>query len=127
KTDLYPHWRQVFAADRAHLAAAELTVPLLPVSSLLRAHAVRLQDAQLGAESGFGELFQFLRDQVVTRDEATARAGVMKEMSSAAEHLALTVGSELVALRDPRQAAAAVAELHAAKAAAHQLHRRTAA
>ncbi|WP_278261871.1 dynamin family protein [Nocardia sp. AG03] len=127
KTDLYPHWRQVFAADRTHLAAAELTVPLLPVSSLLRAHAVRLQDAQLGAESGFGELFQFLRDQVVTRDEATARAGAMKEMSSAAEHLALTVGSELVALRDPRQAAAAVAELHAAKTAAQQLHRRTAA
>lgn len=126
KSDLYPHWRQVFAADRAHLAAADLPVPLLPVSSLLRAHALRLQDAQLGAESGFGELFQFLREQVVSRDEATARAGVMKEMSSAAEHLALTVGSELVALRDPRQAAAAVAELHAAKAAAQQLHRRTA-
>ncbi|KAF0849240.1 dynamin family protein [Nocardia caishijiensis] len=127
KTDLYPHWRQVFEADREHLRTANLDLPLLPISALLRAHALRLQDAQLGAESGYGLLYQFLREQVVARDEAATRATISREMSSAAEHLALALGSELVALRDPRQAAAAVAELRSAKTRAQQLHRRTAA
>ncbi|MEV0080433.1 dynamin family protein [Nocardia neocaledoniensis] len=127
KTDLYPHWRQVFAADQAHVRAAELDIPVLPVSALLRAHALRAQNAQLGAESGFGALYQFLRDQVVARDDAAARAAVAREMMSAAEHLALSVGSELVALRDPKRGAAAVAELQSAKASAQDLQRRTSA
>uniref|UniRef100_UPI003B670148 dynamin family protein n=1 Tax=Rhodococcus sp. O3 TaxID=3404919 RepID=UPI003B670148 len=36
KTDLYPHWRAIVDADRTHLQRADLDVPLLPVSSLLR-------------------------------------------------------------------------------------------
>lgn len=127
KIDLYPHWRQVAAADRAHLDRAGLPVPIIAVSSLLRSHALRLQDKQLGAESGFGVLFQFLREQVVARDQRATRIAVSRDIHSAAEHLALALGSELVALRDPRQGAAAVAELQEAKAAAEELHRRTAA
>ncbi|WP_225726021.1 MULTISPECIES: dynamin family protein [unclassified Nocardia] len=127
KTDLYPHWRQVHAADLRHLARARLDVPVLPVSALLREHAMRLQDPQLGRESGFGELYQFLRDRVVARDQLLTRNAVARDIHSAAEHLALALGSELVALRDPRQGAAAVRELQSAKTAAEQLHRRTAA
>ncbi|MFD3509284.1 dynamin family protein [Nocardia sp. NPDC058666] len=124
KTDLYPHWRQVFEADREHLA--QLALPVLPISALLRTHALRRQDAQLGAESGFGELFQFLRE-VVTRKESATRRTIACEISSAAEHLTLALGSELAALRDPQHAATTIAELEAAKATAQQLHRRTAA
>lgn len=40
KTDLYPHWHQVLDADRAHLTRAETDVSLIPVSALLRAHAL---------------------------------------------------------------------------------------
>ncbi|MFC6011330.1 dynamin family protein [Nocardia lasii] len=126
KTDLYPHWRQVFDADRDHLRAAHLDLPLLPVSALLRAHALRLQDPQLGAESGYGEVYQFLRE-VVARGIAAARESVSREIASATEHLTLALGSELKALRDPRHAAATIAELESAKSAAQQLHRRTAA
>ncbi len=126
KTDLYPHWRQVFEADRDHLRAAQLDIPVLPTSALLRAHALRLQDPQLGAESGFGELYQFLRE-VVTRDETAAGERIAREISSATEHLALALGSELMSLRDPQHATATIAELEAAKATAQQLHRRTAA
>ncbi|MCU1648160.1 MAG: Isoniazid-induced protein IniA, partial [Nocardia sp.] len=70
KIDLYPHWRQVFEANRNHLGRAGIEAPMLPVSSVLRAHALRLQDEQLGRESGFGEVFGFLRDHVVARDQA---------------------------------------------------------
>ncbi|MEV6358859.1 dynamin family protein [Nocardia asteroides] len=126
KTDLYPHWQRVLEADREHLARAETDVTLIPVSALLRAHALRLQDAQLGLESGFGVLFGFLRDRVVARDQVATRLAVGRELASAAEHLALALGSELVALRDPAAGSAAVTELQVARAAAEDLQRRTA-
>ncbi|MFC4123660.1 dynamin family protein [Nocardia rhizosphaerae] len=126
KTDLYPHWHRVLEADRTHLANAEAEVALIPVSALLRAHALRLQDAELGRESGFGPLFGFLRDRVVASDQAATRHAVARELHSAAEHLALALGSELVALRDPALGSAAVTELQTARAAAEALQRRTA-
>ncbi|WP_372440573.1 dynamin family protein [Nocardia acididurans] len=126
KVDLYPHWRQVFDANQIHLRDAGIEVPIIPVSALLRTHAMRLQDEQLGRESGFGLVFQFLREQVVARDQAEVARTVALDISSAAEHLALALGSELVALRDPERGAAAIRELRAAKTAAEQLHRRTA-
>ncbi|WP_433567971.1 dynamin family protein [Nocardia sp. CA-151230] len=127
KIDLYPHWRQVFEANRKHLHANGIEMPMLPVSAVLRAHAMRLQDEGLGRESGFGLVFQFLREQVVARDQAAMQRAVALDISSAAEHLALALGSELVALRDPERGAAAIRELHAAKAEAEKLHRHTAA
>ncbi|MBF6449991.1 MULTISPECIES: dynamin family protein [Nocardia] len=127
KIDLYPHWRQVLQADQAHLERNRLALPIIPVSALLRSHAMRLQDQQLGRESGFGVLFDFLREQVVARDKAAAQRAVALDISSAAEHLALALSSELVALRDPERGAAAIRELRTAKAQAEELHRRTAA
>ncbi|KIA64053.1 dynamin family protein [Nocardia vulneris] len=127
KTDLYPHWRQVYEADRGHLARAGVDVPMIAVSSLLRSHALRLQDQQLGLESGFGPLYQFLREQVVARDQLATGAAVARDIRSAAEHLALALGSELVAVRDPARGAAAVRELQAARNSAQELQRRTAA
>ncbi|MBF6183198.1 dynamin family protein [Nocardia otitidiscaviarum] len=127
KIDLYPHWRQVYDANQRHLETAGLEVPLIPVSAVLRSHAMRLRDEQLGRESGFGQVFQFLRDQVVARDQAATRQAVGVDIGSAAEHLALALSSELVALRDPERGAAAIAELRSAKAAAERLRRNTAA
>lgn len=126
KIDLYPHWHQVLEADRAHLTRADSDAALIPVSALLRGHALRLQDAQLGSESGFGAVFALLRDRVVARDRAETRQAVARELHSAAEHLALALGSELVALRDPALGSAAVSELQTARAAAEDLQRRTA-
>ncbi|MFD3509287.1 dynamin family protein [Nocardia sp. NPDC058666] len=123
KIDMYPHWRQVAEADRAHIARAGLDVPMMPVSSLLRAHALRLNNPQLGRESGFGALFGFLKEQVVARDQVSARAAVARELHSAAEHLALVLGSELVALSDPQRSDAAIRELTAARTAAEDLRR----
>ncbi|MGW5152125.1 dynamin family protein [Rhodococcus koreensis] len=125
KTDLYPHWREIVDADRGHLARAGLDVPLIPISSVLRSHALRLQDEELNTESGFVELYAFLRDRVVARAEANTRRAVSLDVSSAAEHLTLGIGSELAALRDPAKGVAAVAELQKAKAAAEELHKKT--
>ncbi|MFC7446439.1 dynamin family protein [Rhodococcus daqingensis] len=125
KTDLYPHWREIVEADRGHLGRAGLSVPLIPVSSALRSHAVRLQDEELNVESGFADLYAFLREQVVARGDVTTRRAVALDVHSVTEHLTLALGSELAALRDPAKGAAAVAELQKAKVAAEELHKRT--
>ncbi|OZG30473.1 Isoniazid-inducible protein iniA [Williamsia sp. 1138] len=126
KTDLYPHWRAIVEADQAHLHREGVDVPLLPVSSLLRSHALRLKDDALNAEAGFVEVYQFLRDRVVARAAESTKASVALDLRSVSEHLALTLGSELAALRDPEKAAAAVAELQRAKATADEMKKRTA-
>lgn len=125
KTDLYPHWRQIVEANAAHLQREGLDVPMIPLSSLLRSHALRLNDEELNAESGFPELYTFLRDHVVSRADAATRAAVSLDIRSVTEHLTLAMGSELAALRDPERAAAAVAGLQRAKSAAEELHKKT--
>ncbi|MGB7237972.1 MAG: dynamin family protein [Rhodococcus sp. (in: high G+C Gram-positive bacteria)] len=125
KTDLYPHWRQIVEANRGHLQREGLEVPMLPLSSLLRSHALRLDDDELNVESGFPELYTFLREQVVSRADATTRSAVSLDIRSVTEHLTLAMGSELAALRDPDRAAAAVAGLQRAKSAAEELHKKT--
>lgn len=125
KTDLYPHWRQIVEANRGHLQREGLDVPMIALSSLLRSHALRLNDEELGAESGFPDLYAFLREQVVSTADATTRSAVSLDVRSVTEHLTLAMGSELAALRDPERAAAAVAGLQRAKAAAEELHKKT--
>ena len=125
KIDLCPHWRQIVEANRGHLDRAGITVQMLPVSSLLRSHAVRLNDEELNAESGFQQLYAFLRDDVVARADVLARASVSLDVRSVTEHLTLSFGSELAALKDPERAAAAVAGLQRAKSAAEELHKRS--
>ncbi|SIR63795.1 dynamin family protein [Williamsia sterculiae] len=126
KTDLYPHWRAIVEADRGHLAAEGLDIPLLPISSVLRAHALRLSDESLNAEAGFTELYEFLRDRVVADARSAARAAAASELRSVSEHLALKLGSELTALKDPETAATAVDGLSRAKLAAEEMRRNSA-
>ncbi|GAB2636793.1 dynamin family protein [Prescottella soli] len=126
KTDLYPHWRQIVDADREHLRRAGLDVPLLPISSILRSHALRLDDRALHEESGFDALYDFLRTRVIEYAQGGLRRTVSLDVHAVVEHLQLALASELAALRDPKKGAAAVAELQRAKAVTEELQKKTA-
>src|SRR6201985_1664809 len=65
KIDLYPEWQRIAELDRGHLASVGINAELLPTSSVLRLHAVRTEDRQLNAESGFPGLVTFLRERVL--------------------------------------------------------------
>lgn len=67
KIDLYPHWRDIVATDRAHLAAHGVDVPVVAVSSRARTLALRRQDRELNVESGFPELIDLIREQFLGR------------------------------------------------------------
>jgi replication fork clamp-binding protein CrfC len=101
KTDLYPHWREIVAANEAHLQRAGITVPITPVSSVLRSHAISLNDKELNEESNFPAIVKFLGERVLSRENDRVRDQVVAEIRSAAEHLTLVVESELSAIDDP--------------------------
>jgi signal transduction histidine kinase len=101
KTDLYPHWREIVAADGAHLQRAGIFAPVIPASSVLRSHAIQLDDKELNEESNFPVIVKFLSEKVLSRETDRVRDHVLTEIRSAAEHLTLSVSAELEALNDP--------------------------
>ena len=101
KTDLYPRWREIVAANEAHLKRAGLSTSMIPASSVLRSHAISLNDKELNEESNFPAIVKFLGDRVLSRENDRIRDQVVAEIRSAAEHLKLSVESELAALDDP--------------------------
>lgn len=126
KTDLYPFWRQVADADNAHLRRAGLDIPVIPASSLLRSHAVATDDKELNEESNFPAIVKFLSEKVLSGDKDRTRDHVISEIRSAAEHLSLSVGSELSALNDPDQARRLTADLERRKQEAQEALQQTA-
>ena len=126
KTDLYPQWRRVAELDRKHLKAAGIDVPLMPVSSTLRIHALNTKDADLNVESGFRALSDFLQTNILGRISDLARTSVVNDVQYVSEHLALSVQGEIATLRDPAHNQEFVAELEKARENANALRRRSA-
>jgi len=126
KTDLYPQWRQVAELDRMHLERAGVDLPLLPVSSTLRIHALNTKDADLNIESGFRALSDYLQENILAKTADLARKSVVNDVQYVAEHLALAVQGEITALRDPAHNQEFVAELEKARERANALRRRSA-
>lgn len=120
KTDLYPHWRQIVDANIAHLQRAALNVPVTPVSSMLRSHAIQLNDKELNEESNFPAIVKFLSEQVLSRQSDRVRDQVVTEIHSAAEHLLLAVNTELSALDDPETRDRLTADLERRKEEAQE-------
>ena len=129
KTDLYPQWRRVAELDRAHLThlgPEYAEVPLMPVSSDLRLHAARLNDAELNEESGFPALVSYLRKEIVGKAERLQRRSVAQDLLSTAEHLRLSLQTELNALENPEGVPLMLAELEESKAKADRQRKRSA-
>lgn len=115
KTDLYPDWRAVVDADLAHLQRAGLDIPLIPASSLLRHHAISLNDKELNEESNFPAVVAFLSEKVLSGESDRVRDQVLAELRSAADHLTLTLDSELSSLNDPHLRQGLTADLERRK------------
>jgi replication fork clamp-binding protein CrfC len=126
KTDLYPHWREIVDADKAHLQRAGIDVPVIPASSMLRSNAIALNDKELNEESNFPAVVKFLSDKVLSGENDRVRDHVLAEIRSAAEHLTMAVSSELAALNDPEAGERLTAELEQRKREAQDALQQTA-
>ncbi|HEX6358430.1 dynamin family protein [Actinophytocola sp.] len=120
KTDFYPAWRRIRDLDAAHLAA-EGDIPLLAVSSALRARAVKNSDAELNAESGFPELITLVREQVGGSAEQRLATEAAAEVVALCDHLETSFAAERAALADPAAAQRVVDELTAVKSHVERL------
>ncbi|MCW4352563.1 dynamin family protein [Hoyosella sp. YIM 151337] len=126
KTDLYPHWREIAAANERHLAEARIEIPVLAVSALLRGYALQRRDESLNQESGFLELFRFLRDDVAETVSGTLRRLAATDVTAATEHLIISMRAELASLRDPARHAERLADFEKARTRVEELHKRSA-
>ncbi|KQY08315.1 Isoniazid-inducible protein iniA [Mycobacterium sp. Root135] len=126
KTDLYPHWREIVAANVGHLQRAGVTVPVTPVSSVLRSHAIQMNDKELNEESNFPAIVKFLSEKVLGRENDRIRDQVLAEVRSAAEHLTMTVETELSSINDPEARDALNADLERRKQEAQDALQHTA-
>jgi replication fork clamp-binding protein CrfC len=126
KIDLYPHWREIIEANKAHLQRAGLSTPMIPASSLLRSHAIQLNDKELNEESNFPAIVKFLSEKVLSRENDRVRDQVLAEIRSAAEHLTMAVESELSAINDPGARDRLKAELERRKEEAQDALQQTA-
>ena len=126
KIDLYPHWREIVETNKAHLQRAGLSTPMIPASSLLRSHAIQLNDKELNEESNFPAIVKFLSEKVLSRENDRVRDQVLAEIRSAAEHLTLTVESEMSAINDPEARDRLKAELERRKQEAQEALQQTA-
>jgi molybdopterin converting factor small subunit len=114
KTDFYPAWRRIRDLDTSHLAT-EGDIPLLTVSSALRARAVKNSDADLNTESGFPDLITLVREQVGGSAEQRLATEAAAEVVSLCDHLATSFTAERTALADPATAQRVVDELTSVK------------
>jgi hypothetical protein len=120
KTDFYPAWRRIRDLDASHLAT-EGDIPLLAVSSALRARAVKHSDAELNTESGFPDLITLVREQVGGSAEQRLATEAAAEVVALCDHLESSFAAERAALADPANAQRVVDELTAVKSHAERL------
>ena len=121
KIDFYPAWRKVAELDRAHLDAAGVAAPLMPVSSTLRTAALAANDQELNQESGFPAVVGHLRDEVGRRSAQGVVGAAVADMRWAVSQLQAQFDSERAALEDPARAAEVLARLQDAKERADRL------
>jgi GTP-binding protein EngB required for normal cell division len=120
KIDFFPAWRQIRDLDERHLRSVA-EIPVLPVSSALRMHAVKENDASLNEESGFPALVDFVSRRVAGGGVQRIAGEAASEVVAVAHQIESQFQAELAALSDPEASAKVVARLTATKERADQL------
>ena len=121
KTDFYPAWRRVMEINKGHLKNEGFDLPMLNASSLLRTEAVRRNDKQLNAESGFAALVRHLTDDVAGKAGLVLRHRAHQDLQGVCDQLQGQFEAERAALEDPETSAELMTRLEQAKARSEEL------
>jgi hypothetical protein len=119
KTDLYPEWRRIWEANRKHLS----DIPLFPVSSTMRWHALTTNDGELSQESGFPPLVRYLRAEVVAKAGELSRRSTAHDIDIVTDQVLGQLRAERAAQDNPGDV---LRDLTAAEARATALKERSA-
>ncbi|MCP4221967.1 MAG: Isoniazid-inducible protein iniA, partial [Actinomycetia bacterium] len=88
KIDLYPHWREVVEINKGHLARLGMSMPILPVSSVLRVEAINRKDKDLNQQSGFPQLVQYITDEMIAANALRNRHTAQVDLLSVCDQVA---------------------------------------
>jgi hypothetical protein len=121
KTDFYPAWRKIRDLDKGHLANANLDLEIIPVSSVLRQQALETEDRELNAESGFPQLLESLRTEIVGDGERRGVQAVCSEILAVVDQLETQFRSEEKALGTPESAEELQRDLERARGKSEKL------
>jgi hypothetical protein len=121
KTDFYPAWRKIRDLDKGHLANANLDLEIIPVSSTLRQQALETEDRELNAESGFPQLLESLRTEIVGDGERRGVQAVCSEILAVVDQLETQFRSEEKALGTPESAEELQRDLERARGKSEKL------
>ena len=116
KIDLYPEWERIMTLNRAHLERAGIRIPVVAVSSQLRAVALARKDRQLNEASRFPELITHLGDSVVTPAKEHAAARSANDVQGVVTLVRAGLQQQRELLDDPGAVAGAVAAIEQANA-----------
>jgi hypothetical protein len=104
KTDLHDEWRRIVELNAGHLAAAGLDVPIVAVSSFLRLRAQARDSTGLNNESGYPQLIEVLRRDVLGAAREGARSAARAELAFVVAQLRERVAAEQAAASSPEAA-----------------------
>jgi GTPase SAR1 family protein len=119
KTDLYMEWRRIVELTSAHLRAAGIDIPVVPVSSFLRLGS--RENHELLAESGFPALVDFILGTIVPAENDRTIELAAQEVEFVAAQLEDELQVEQHVLASPEQAQQVVERLDEAKQKTRQL------
>jgi len=114
KTDFYPAWRKIRDLNEGHLRSI-VDVPLMTVSSSLRALAVKANDTALNAESGFADLVAFATDRVGGGAAQRMAIEAAADVVAVCDQIMAQFDAERAALVDPAAVQRVLDDLNAAK------------
>jgi hypothetical protein len=104
KTDLYGEWRRIVEINEGHLSRAGVDVPIVAVSSFLRMRAQARDSTELNDESGFPQLVERLRRDVLGAAEDGALGAARGELAFVLGQLRERVVAEHAAAAEPAAA-----------------------
>ena len=115
KIDLYPQWRRIVEINQGHLERAGIEAPIIPVSSTLRQVALTGRDRKLNEESGYPELLETLRSEILEQAGSRAAHEALRATREATDQMITGYESELSILNDPESAGEELERLEEAK------------
>jgi hypothetical protein len=113
KADFYPAWRRIKEIDERHVGA--LGVPVVAVSSTLRARAAASNDTALNTESGYPDVVAFVAERIRGGAANRLAAEGAGEVIAAADQIIAAFEAERTALTDPAEAEHVIARLTATR------------
>ncbi|PRW63412.1 dynamin family protein [Actinopolyspora mortivallis] len=122
KIDFVPDWRRIVEINRKHMANAGVAGKIFPVSSRIRARAMREKSQELNTESGFPPLLDYLRKEMASAHEQLTRRLVAHNVTEAIDRITTSLREELNN-QSPRTATETLLELEAAQRRAEDLKR----